>query len=787
LAAGHHNPETPLQWVIAMADRFASGWDRDKFEAYNATPISFKDYRRTRLLTLFEQISINDRQRDDSLESYFYRYPLKELSPVNIFPEKKDKEEIRREEAEREYKKLLENFIFSMERLEHKNNVRLWFEHFDTLFMIYASYIPAATVGNVIPDVSLYDHSKITSALATAIYLYHLEDNSLDITRIKDYEDNKFLIITGDFYGIQEFIFSEGGSTNKAGAKLLRGRSFAVSLISELAADLLCREIGLPTTSILLNAAGKFTIIAPNTIPTKEKIKRVEEKVNDWLIKIAYGETTMGITCVEACGNDLTPARFSNLLDKFQQLSSEKKFKKIDLDRYGGAIEGYLDAFNNELDKKLCPFCGKRPSDERAENDSLLVDEISACSICRDHIYIGTNMVKESRLAITTIDAELHGDKLLEPIFGKYQVSFDVDGKLSKLANQDKLLRYWDIDIPEDEGTMTLQKGKESIITLKFINGYCPKYSERDKDILDRLLYGNKTKKKQEELFNMIDNGLPKSFNHIANMALNPAEKKKFCGISTLGVLKADVDHLGLIFAFGLKDKRQTFSRYAALSRQMNNFFSLYLPYLLYKEERFQDTYTLFAGGDDLFLIGPWNRIIDLAISINNKFREYVCANRDITISAGIGINRPGEPVAMIAERAEQALKKAKVNRNSITLFGEATGWDRFIKLNEIKSIIDNWLDNAKINNAMLYRFNDLMYQSQEAEELIKEDISLQDIDPLLWRARFKYSLIRNIGKGLKQDERERVIEEVEEVADWLYKYKGRFKVALWQVIYNRR
>ena len=34
-AARHHKPETFLQWVVATADRVASGFERENFEAYN--------------------------------------------------------------------------------------------------------------------------------------------------------------------------------------------------------------------------------------------------------------------------------------------------------------------------------------------------------------------------------------------------------------------------------------------------------------------------------------------------------------------------------------------------------------------------------------------------------------------------------------------------------------------------------------------------------------------------------------------------------------------------------
>lgn len=614
LAAGHHKPETPLQWIIAMADRVSSGFDRDEFDDYNKG-IAIQDFKKTRLLTLFEGISTDNTWKDDNLASYKFRYPLKELSPENIFPTGKEEYRLLDSElASKEYDDLFLNFVDSLEHLLHRENIPLWFEHFDSLFMIYASHTPAATVGKVVPDVSLHDHSKATAALASAIYLYHTHHGNMETEKIKDYGEKKFLILTGDFYGIQNFIFTEGGSTNKASAKLLRGRSFAVSLISELAADLLCREIGLTPASVVLNAAGKFTIIAPNTPETKNKIKIVEEKMNDWLIRMFYGESAIGISFVEASCNDFVSQGFGNLWELLAKESEKKKHNKINIEKYGGVVKDYLALFNNNLNKKLCPFCGKRPSSSEIENSSLIGENESACKICRDHIYMGTMLVKAQRIAITTIDADIYGDKLCEPIFGTYQISFDVEGKLTQLADKGTILKYWDISIPS-EGKISKD------ITAKFINGYVPKYSKDDEseESLNRLLYGEKTEKKKEELFNMIKNDLPKSFHHIAKWALNPDDKPgTFTGIEALGVLKADVDNLGMIFTCGLK--RQSLSRLATMSRQMNHYFAIYLPYLFSIKEEFKHIYTVFAGGDDLFLIGPWNRIIDFALFLNDSF-----------------------------------------------------------------------------------------------------------------------------------------------------------------------
>jgi len=183
--------------------------------------------------------------------------------------------------------------------------------------------------------------------------------------------------------------------------RFLRGRSFAVSLFCELAADMLCREIGIPSTSILLNVAGKFTIIAPNTIETEKAVSRVEEQINAWLIEKTCGENALGISSVAASPADFVSGRFAGIYDLLGEKMAEKKFHKFELDRYGGAIADYLDRFENTLTPPLCPYCGKRPSSPQAERFRE-EDDKSLCAMCRDHIFLGENIVKKpvSRFAI---------------------------------------------------------------------------------------------------------------------------------------------------------------------------------------------------------------------------------------------------------------------------------------------------------------------------------------------------------------------------------------------------
>ncbi|MBW1691495.1 MAG: type III-A CRISPR-associated protein Cas10/Csm1 [Deltaproteobacteria bacterium] len=785
LAAGHHLPETPMQWLIAIADRLSSGWERDTFDKEYNRQVAWKDYKKTRLLPLIEQIMLGQNDASTSMDTFIYAYPLREISPETIFPRiKNDITPKTSDEAAAQYRELFSNFKDRLQILKHREEcLELWFEHFDSLMMVYTSSIPAARAGDVIPDVSLYDHSRVTSALAVAHYLYHRDTGTLNVEAVKEYDEKKFLIVSGDFYGIQEFISNSSGDTRKYRSKLLRGRSFEVSVFSELAADMFCQAIGLPFSSIILNAAGKFAILAPNTQDTKKCIEDVERRINDWLIEVAYGETTMGFSYVEAAPNDFTLAKFIELWDRISQMLEIRKSQKIDLQRHGGPVESYLDKFNNKLQSPLCPICGKRPSSSKAEGSSYVEKTQSACNICRDHIFLGTNLVKKNRLAITKKGADIKGDenKLFEPIFDTYQMAF-IEGDLKEMAARGDLLKYWDL-------SNSLEGDLASDVSKKFINGYVPKYSEADRED-ERIPSEIGTHEEYQEVEQDIISGGPKTLEHIASMAKNPTEEKgKFCGIEALGVLRADVDRAGLIMSCGLKPKRFTVSRLATLSRQLHYYFAVYLPYLFLSETKFKDIYTIFAGGDDLFLIGPWNRIIDLSILLKDTFSDYACKNDCIHFSAGISIHKPQTPLDAMGRISDTMLKKSKEGRNRLTVFDETATWNQVEELAQVKRQLLQWLDSGWINNSMLYRLNHFIEMAEEERNVTSDnEIHMDDMSCTKWRSFLSYYSERNIAKQIKGEEREEAINQVtSSMTHWLTEYGGRLRMPLWDILYNKR
>ena len=116
-----------------------------------------------------------------------------------------------------------------------------------------------------------------------------------------------------------------------------------------------------------------------------------------------------------------------------------------------------------------------------------------------------------------------------------------------------------------------------------------------------------------------------------------------------LGHLKGDVDNLGSIFVFGLVGANQnynTIGRLVALSRLMDLFYSGWVHRTL--ESEYQHCYTVFSGGDDFYLIGPWNEIIEFSKRLQSEFLKYTGNNHNMTVSMGVHFSKPKEPIPKV-------------------------------------------------------------------------------------------------------------------------------------------
>ena len=100
-------------------------------------------------------------------------------------------------------------------------------------------------------------------------------------------------------------------------------------------------------------------------------------------------------------------------------------------------------------------------------------------------------------------------------------------------------------------------------------------------------------------------------------------------GVKRLAVCRADVDNLGKAFISGFEQDSDneeeryrfvTLSRTATFSRLMSVFFRYYINLLL-SQNRYRLN-IVYSGGDDVFLIGNWSDVINVAVGLRNAFKN---------------------------------------------------------------------------------------------------------------------------------------------------------------------
>ncbi len=778
-AASHHKPDTFLQWIIATADRVASGFERDEFEKYNVakdenTEVETgRNHYQARQLSLLEQIG---KTQKISAKDLKWRYPLKALSPTTIFPQLREKCEPADDGlAQAQYKTLWNEFLDALKSIpaSHRSNWALWLDHFDTAWLTFTHAIPAATAFGTKPEVSLYDHSKTTAALATALWRWHEAQGKTDIgaaASLKDRSDwhtDKLLLIQGDFFGIQDFIFAEGSQTNKAAAKLLRGRSFQVSLFTELAALKVLDALSLPPTSQITNAAGKFLIVAPNTAEVRAQLAQVRADINQWFLQHSFGLAGLGLIGKPASCNDLLKGNFKQLMQALFSDLEKAKLQRFDLTGASNPV------FEVTYPHGVCQFNNKLPAD--AGHDSA--------ALSRDQVKLGSGLTHEDRLLIVRDPARLTGGNLqtLEvPVFG-YGIAFthseDITGKFGALAKDGNLQRCWDFSLPVNL-TDTLWHG----YARRFINAYVPQFSELDLQTQAKYRGIESDVSADDVRF-----GAGKTLNHIACEDRQPKSDRvddpgQWLGQVALLTLKGDVDNLGTIFQQGLADP--TFAKMAALSRQMNAFFALWLPAVCKTE--FPNTYTVFAGGDDFFLIGPWHSTQRLAARMAEAFKTYVAHNDKITFSAGMVMTKPGQPINSLAIGAEEALSQAKGNalpekerKNALVLFGERVRWPDWPQVQAAQAQLERVRESYDLSTGYVYGLMQLI------------DLASDKANPehAMWRSRFAYRTRRYVVDKLPHDVRPTAQKDLAEQLGekGIAQLGTRFRIPLFNHFYRQR
>ena len=168
-------------------------------------------------------------------------------------------------------------------------------------------------------------------------------------------------------------------------------------------------------------------------------------------------------------------------------------------------------------------------------------------------------------------------------------------------------------------------------------------------------------------------------------------------GIKRIAVLRADVDNLGQAIVSGFDGKVSGLSRTATLSRHLSIFFKYFIRDILEHGEynlsgetkvHRRNAAIIYSGGDDVFIVGAWNEVIELAVDLRNKFKRYTQGT--LSLSAGIGMYGASYPIAVIAGETGVMEERSKYlpGKDAVTLLEDGESHEMMAD-NEEKSISD--------------------------------------------------------------------------------------------------
>ncbi len=675
-----------LAYLISQADSLSSSERSELGSAMGFRPGA-------PLRTVFSQIDIgspaSDKQRAEAL-----CYKLGKIPDTSAYPMPMPQDY---NHSRSQYEAYVDDFLSDFRGLFPKPYARMG----DTLLSLLQKYlwcVPSDTTLEY-SDISLADHAKTTCALAACFYRFH-EETGWDEERVRDSKAVKALIVAGDLSGIQDYIYGTASVGHGGVAKRLRGRSFRVSLLTELIATRLIYELQLPMACKIIAAGGQFYILVPNIQRTMTVLDSFKERIENWLLRSYQGEVTVAFAVADINPDELRQGNFDHILDSLHdRLASAKLQKMRNLLSEDAAL---LDiSFQG---RPACPVCDRLPAGGQ--------DEPEPCKDCELDAALGRRLIDCEWLVISENQAQhLESVAFLEdPTWYAYVVDFN--DQLSKLNP------VYCLNLKRSALLPNMPSG------FMLCSGYAPRWSDEE-ELHRYATYTSRTSSQDEE---HPKKGDVKTFDALAWTST---------GDDLLGVLRADVDHLGLVFSLGMRG-RASLSRVATLSSMLNLFF--YSELLKLINQDFQNTYIAYAGGDDLMLIAPWNDAINLSKRIADEFDRFTA--KSLTISAAVGTYKPKVPIATSSVEAGDLLERSKsAGRNRLTVFDTTIPWSDF-------ELFINWADmltrslklgpeQGGISRAFLYRL--YRYQRQALRYF-----ETHDTRALLFRPHLAYDIARN-------------------------------------------
>jgi len=520
------------------------------------------------------------------------------------------------------------------------------------------SFIPSSTLRFQVPDISLYDHLKLTAAIGCCIYGYLESEESVDFkNRIfgneKNFYDEKFAVIYSfDISGIQDFIYTI--HSDKA-LKTLRSRSFYLEILTENIIDNILEAVGLSRANLLYNGGGHAYLMLPNSEGVLKSVGEVINETNSWLLEKFGEQLYVAAGYSECSGNDLM--KHSEVpFNKANAMISNKKLRRYTYEEL------------RELDKRF-------PDGHHAEGNE--------CKVCQ------------------TIDRNINEEgfcKMCDAFRGFEHKELYVLSDASTYGRQKgiELLKNHLISIKEDE----LDKfSKENTVNRVYRKNL---FSDGQKKGT-KIWVGDHASNKDLSEYAKIAEGIDR-------LGVLRMDIDNLGTTFTKGFDKASKKY---------ETDYKTISRIATLSRTLSLFFKLYINKILADENR--EITIIYSGGDDAFLIGSWDHIYQFAAEFQQKFEQFTQGRLTLSAGLGLYPSKyPVHLMAKETGELEKWAKESGKNR--ITLFmPELTfTWPEFkVVIDEKLSMLREFIKESDSSIAFLHKILRLLPLTEEGPEPI--------------------------------------------------------------------
>lgn len=596
----------------------------------------------------------------------------------------------------------------------------------------WTSSVPSSTARAERTDISLYDHVKVAAAVGACISEYLEDGGRLDWKReLLDHQrefckEEAFLLFSADLSGIQSFLYTV---TTEQALRSLRSRSFYLELLMEHVIDLLLEGCGLCRTNLLYSGGGHCYLLLPNTENVRQTLESCMNQVRDYL-RTEFGTQLYLAAAWAPCSADTLvnrPAQEAPYQALYRRLSLRLAEQK--LHRYTAAELRAMNRPEEAPAARECKVCGR----------SDRVDDEGRCPWCSRFVRMSRPIQEKDVYLVSHRES---ADAL--PLPGGLYLSFaDEKEAREALRTDPEILRVY---------TKNRLHTGLSYATRLHVGDY-----------------------------------------HASNLMEELADQAQ--GIRRLAVCRADVDNLGATFVSGFeqegpqRNRYVTLSRTAALSRALSIFFRSYINNILAgdgKVNRALPVSIVYSGGDDVFLVGAWDGLLEGALRIRDAFSRFT--GNALSLSAGLTLHTRTYPIrqaALETEELEQEAKSFDGRKDAISLFAARQGfvyhWTDFTslvlgeKLSCLRTFFDGQSDEEwGRGKAFLYHLLALIRNCEQPINLARFAYLLARMEPGERSLPAHQAAYRDFSKRMYQwyrrpEERQQLI-----TAIYLYVYQTR-------------